>query len=231
MKVFFSILILLVSVKTFSQAVDSLPVLDRTIKVTDPFYREDQFYVGVTHSLLLNKPQGFSPRSISLGTNFGFLRDIPVNKQRTVAIAPGIGFAFYNLRHNMALTDIDPLEFELDDNPKTNVQKLSYIEVPLEIRWRTSKVHSHKFWRIYTGIKYSYLLNATSKYDGAFGKHTLKNANVLSRSNLGVYISAGFNTWNLYAYYGFKPLYNKNTLHVNESHLNMLNVGLMFYIL
>ncbi len=230
MKVYFSILILFVSVKSFSQAVDSLPALDRTIKVTDPFYREDQFYVGVTHSLMLNQPENFSTNSISIGTNFGFLRDIPIKKQRTVAIAPGIGFAFYNLRHNLALIDNDPIVFEIDNNREKNVQKLSYIEVPIEFRWRNSKVHSHKFWRIYTGVKYSYLLNATSKYEGIFGNHTFKNTDILSKSNLGVYVSAGFNTWNLYAYYGFKPLYNKNTI-ASESHLNILNVGLMFYIL
>ena len=51
-----------------------------------------------------------------------------------------------------------PVTFEFDNNPKKNVQKLSYIEIPFEIRWRTSKVHSHKFWRIYSGVKYSYLL-------------------------------------------------------------------------
>lgn len=230
MKFFFSILVLLVSMKTFSQAIDSLPVLERTIKVTDPFYREDQFYVGVTHSILVNKPAGFSPRSISIGTNFGFLRDIPLNKQRTVAIAPGFGFSFYNLRHNMALTNLDPVTFEIDVNPDKNVQKLSYIEIPLEIRWRNSKVHSHKFWRIYTGVKYSYLLNATSKYSGSLGKHNFKNSDILSKSNMGVYVSAGFNTWNLYAYYGFQPLYKKGN-HFSSNNLNMLNVGLMFYIL
>lgn len=230
MKVFFSILILLVSVKAFSQAIDSLPALDRTIKVTDPFYREDQFYVGVTHSLMMKQPDNFSTNSISIGTNFGFLRDFPINKQRTVAIAPGVGFAFYNLRHNMALIDNDPVTFEIDNDREKNVQKLSYIEIPFEIRWRNSKVHSHKFWRVYTGIKYSYLLNATSKYEGVLGNHSFKNSDFLSRSNLGVYISAGFNTWNLYGYYGFKPLYNKNTIDTG-SHINMLNVGLMFYIL
>lgn len=231
MKVFFSLLFVFISLKTFSQAIDSLPVLDRTIKVTDPFYREDQFYVGVTHSLMMKQPDNFSTNSISIGTNFGFLRDFPINKQRTVAIAPGFGFAFYNLRHNMALIDNDPVKFEIDNDREKNVQKLSYIEIPFEIRWRNSKVHSHKFWRVYTGIKYSYLLNATSKYNGSFGKYTFKNTDILSKSNIGVYVSAGFNTWNLYAYYGFKPLYNKNTLDANESKLNMLNVGLMFYIL
>jgi len=230
MKSYLKILLLLVSLKSYSQAIDSLPALDRTIKVTDPFYREDQFYLGVTHSVLSNQPDLFKQRSISIGTNFGFLRDFPINKQRTFAIAPGFGFALYNLRHNMVLTSVDPIAVAVDGNPQKNVQKLSYVEIPLEIRWRNSKVHSHKFWRVYTGIKYSYLLNATSKYEGSLGNTTIKNKDVFSKSNIGVYVSAGFNTWNLYAYYGFKPLYKQNTLNANST-INTLNVGLMFYIL
>ncbi|WKW47143.1 porin family protein [Myroides sp. JBRI-B21084] len=227
MKIFFNILAILFFTNIFAQATDSLPILERTIKVTDPYYREDQFYVGITHSLLINKPENVLQRSISIGTNFGFLRDFPLNKQRTVAIAPGLGFAFYNLRHNLAFTNN---AFQIDNNPEKNVEKLTYFEIPIEFRWRTSKVHSHKFWRIYSGIKYSYLLNSNSKYKGDLGSFSVNNSNYFTKSNIGVYVSAGFNTWNFYAYYGFKPLYSKNAID-HKSYFNMINLGLMFYIL
>lgn len=231
MRFLYSIIFLVIYCEVFSQATDSIPVLERTIKVTDPFYREDQFYVGVTHTMLLNQPANYTPRSISIGTNFGFLRDIPINQQRTFAIAPGFGFALYNLRHNLALVDYELPNYVYDNNPKKNVQKLSYVEFPIEIRWRTSKVHSHKFWRVYGGFKYSYLLNGSSKYEGVYGTHTYINKDLFHRSNVGVYVSAGFNTWNFYAYYGFTPLYKKGTADTNREHLNMLNLGLIFYIL
>ena len=63
---------------------------ERTVLVDDPFYREDQFYVGVSHSILQDKPQGFSQRSLSPNIVFGFLRDIPVNLDRNWAVAPGL---------------------------------------------------------------------------------------------------------------------------------------------
>lgn len=231
MRLLFNIFVLLFSVQMFAQATDTIPELDRTIKVTDPFYREDQFYLGVTHSILTQQPEHFKQRSISIGTNFGFLRDISVNKQRTFAIAPGVGLAFHNLRHNWALLNVQEGTFSIDQNFSKNVQKLMYLEVPIEFRWRNSKVHSHKFWRVYTGVKYSYLLRSTTKYNGTFGEINYSNNDLVSKSNIGVYVSAGFNTWNLYAYYGFTPLYKKNTLTTNQSNLNMINVGLMFYIL
>jgi hypothetical protein len=40
---------------------------------------------------------------------------------------------------------------------KNKFSQLS-IDVPLEFRWRTSTYASHKFWRIYGGLKLSYLL-------------------------------------------------------------------------
>ena len=224
------IMFLMISCLSFAQATDTLPELERTIKVTDPFYREDQFYVGVTHSMLLNQPESFSQRSISIGTNIGFLRDIPINKQRTFSVAPGFGFALYNLRTNMLHSDFEPVEFLFDNNPDKNVQKMSYFEIPIEVRWRTSKVHSHKFWRVYTGVKFSYLLNSTLKYQGAFGDFSLKNKDNFERYNVGMYVSAGFNTWNFYAYYGFNPLIKSN-LTTDNNRLKMINLGLMFYIL
>lgn len=231
MKRLFFIAISLLPLTVHAQATDSLPEVQRTIKVTDPFYREDQFYVGLTHSVFMKTAADFSQQSVSLGSSFGFLRDFPINQQRTVSIAPGLGFALYNFKHNAAL--IDPIlnDITIDKHFAKNVQKASYLEVPIEIRWRTSKVHSHKFWRIYTGIKYSYLLNSSSKYEGYFGKIEHKRNPLISKSNIGVYVSAGFNTWNFYAYYGLTPLYKKGTLNQDTSQLNVLNLGLMFYIL
>ena len=75
----------------FAQVQDSIATVERTVTVDDPKYREDQFYFGITHSILMNKPQGYKPNSFSTGISFGFLRDFPLNKRRNVAIAPGVG--------------------------------------------------------------------------------------------------------------------------------------------
>src|SRR5690554_4928767 len=73
MKRFFLIALAIISLDTNAQATDSLPEVQRTIKVTDPFYREDQFYIGLTHSILLQDLPGFSQQSLALGSSFGFL--------------------------------------------------------------------------------------------------------------------------------------------------------------
>ncbi|WP_177763263.1 porin family protein [Flavobacterium sp. I3-2] len=220
---------LLFSAFGFSQIQDSIPAIERTVAVDDPKYREDQFYFGITHSILANSPSGFKPNSFSTGISFGFLRDFPVNKRRNIAIAPGVGIVFYNLRNNLNVSQ-DKQQFFINSDYKRNVQNLTYLEIPIEFRWRTSTMYSHKFWRIYTGVKYSYLLHDNAKYEGPFGKYNVKSNPAYNKSIIGAYVTAGFNTWNVYAYYGFNPIFKKDKFPDNKS-LNFFNVGLMFYML
>jgi hypothetical protein len=68
----------------------------------DSLYREDQFYLGLNY----NTPKqtcGYKPAKISLGVTAGFLRDMPINKIRNVAIASGLGFALNNYNENFVL--------------------------------------------------------------------------------------------------------------------------------
>lgn len=214
----------------FSQSNDTIGKVERTISIDDPYYREDQMYVTITHSILQNKPHGFKQNSLSPGMTFGFLRDIPLNKARRIAIAPGLGLAYHNLRHNLLTINSDIVPYEVNSDYEKNNQHFWYLEIPLEFRWRNSTMESHKFWRVYAGIKYSYLLSSKSIYEGKHGNFTYKNNPDLNKSMIGMYISAGFNTWNLYAYYGFQPVFKQNIIPNNKG-LNYFNVGLAFYIL
>src|SRR5690606_8351833 len=85
-----------------------------------------------------------------------------------------------------------------------------------------------KFWRIYSGFRYSYLFASDSRYQGYYGNIKHSNDKNLNRSHFGAYISAGFNTWNFQAYYGFTPMYKSAT---NTKVMHTLHLVLMFYIL
>jgi len=224
------LLFCLLSMNAFAQQRDTLNTVERTIAVDDPYYREDQFYVTITHSILQDKPYGFKQNSLSPGISFGFLRDIPLNKARRIAVAPGIGFSYNNLRHNLITLNPEQPTYLVDSNYNKNRQSFWYLEIPLELRWRNSTMESHKFWRVYAGIKYSYLLQTTSFYEGKLGDTTVRNNPAVNKSMVGMYVSAGFNTWNIYAYYGFQPIFKNNVLPENNG-LRYFNVGLAFYIL
>lgn len=201
----------------------------------DSLYREDQFYFGFTLNTLQNKPAGLSQDKFSSGFSLGFLRDMPVNKKRTVAIAPGLGLSYNNYNQNLAITGSNqaPVYTIIDPGTTYNKNKFTQflVEIPIEFRWRSSTYESHKFWRIYAGFKMGYLLYDKSVYDGGQGKIIITNNKDFNKFQYGAYISSGYNTINIYAYYGLNSLFQSAKTNAESIDMNSLNIGVMFYIL
>ena len=76
-----------------------------SITVVDDKYREDQFYVSVTYNLLGNKPSGVSQSGFSSGFHFGFIRDMPINEKRNVAIGLGLGFSSNSYNQTLLISE------------------------------------------------------------------------------------------------------------------------------
>lgn len=227
--VFYGILMFVAS-STFAQK-SEIPDFD----AVDSLYREDQFYFSFTYNILTNKNEGFSQNKFSAGLTGGFLRDFPLNKKRDVSVAVGFGYAFSSYNFNLIAKSIsNEISYRLpnpDDNYSKNRLITHSVELPIEFRWRTSTFESHKFWRVYTGVKLSYLFFDKSIYSDKFGETIVRQNQDLEKLRYGIYIAAGYNTWNATVYYGLNPLYKKGTLNGEPIDLTTLNVGLMFYIL
>jgi hypothetical protein len=208
-----------------------------TVTVVDSLYREDQFYIGLTYDLLQKRPDGVSQNSFSSGFHIGFLRDIPLNKRRNVAIAIGLGYSMNDYRQNIKITEVDGKPFyEVVNESEVNFDKnkfaLHYVDIPFEFRWRTSTIQSHRFWRVYTGFKLSYLLLNKSKYVEGNEKIRIFGNDDFNKLQYGAYISFGYNTWNFHAYYGLNSLFKSDAKIDGKSiDMNTVNIGLMFYIL
>lgn len=191
----------------------------------DSLYREDQFYFSVSYNLVQNRPTGFKQFSFSPGLTAGFLRDFPISKNRNWAIAPGLGYSFNNIKQ---FIDSDELLGSDSSVPSENFRTIIYshgIDFPLEFRWRNSTADSHKFWRIYAGIKATYVFSAKLKFESSFGNSSQSIIDDVNRWQFGAYISAGFNTLNPYVYYGINPIFK------DGSKMSNLNIGFQFYIL
>lgn len=208
-----------------------------TVTVMDSLYREDQFYIGLTYNLLQKRPDGVSQNSFSSGLHLGFLRDMPLNKRRNLAIAVGLGYSMNDFRQNIKITKVDGnSNYEVIDENEVNFDKnkfaLHFVDFPIEFRWRTSTMQSHRFWRVYTGVKFSYLFLNKSKY--VDGNETVKiyDNKDFNKFQYGAYLSFGYNTWNFHAYYGLNSLLKSEAKIDGKSiDMNTVNIGLMFYIL
>ncbi|MEY4834075.1 MAG: hypothetical protein RI980_190 [Bacteroidota bacterium] len=191
----------------------------------DSLYREDQFYASLSYNLIQNRPDGFKQFSFSPGITFGILRDFPISKNRHWAIAPGIGYSYNNIKQFINSKEIvGATENNTSENIRTIITTHS-IDFPLEIRWRNSTQNSHSFWRIYTGLKTSYVFNSKLKLESTTESTKESISDEINRWQYGAYISVGFNTWNPYIYYGLNPIFKEG------SKMSNFNVGFIFYIL
>ncbi|MBP8156479.1 MAG: PorT family protein [Leadbetterella sp.] len=201
----------------------------------DSLYREDQFYFSFTLNTLQNKPAGLTQDKFSSGFSAGFLRDMPINKKRTFAIAPGLGFTYNNYNENLAIAASNDIPVYAIIDPLTKYDKNKFsqflVDVPVEFRWRSSTFESHKFWRIYGGFKMSYLIYDKSVYQDGQGKIVVTNNKDFTKFLYGAYIASGYNSINVYAYYGLNSLFNSAKTTTESIDMNSLNIGVIFYIL
>lgn len=233
MRIIFSCLFLLTFFSSFAQ--EEVKPEVKPIKI-DSLYREDQFYFSVTYNMFTDIPIDFKQNKFSLGLSGGFQRDMPVNKSRTVSIAAGLGLSYQNYFQNLNISQdaSGTIIYAVNNSSEfvSNRYRQYSVDLPIEFRWRNSTFESTKFWRIYGGVKLSYIFSNSSILDDGEKTYRINNNAAINKFQYGPYLAAGYNTWNVYIYYGLNPLFNSTTTLSGEKiNMKTLNVGLMFYIL
>jgi hypothetical protein len=222
-----SILLILVFITFYSfSQVDSTYVDDN--------YLEDQLYIGLTYNVLNNKPTGFNQNGLSGGLSFGFIKDLPINEKRNKAIGIGLGYSYNAYIQNLKITDTgSSTVFEIIESQNFNSNRLSthVVEVPIELRWRTSTPSDYSFWRIYTGVKLGYLFASNARFSDTSGTIILKGIDKFNTFQYGLTLSAGYGTLNLNLYYGLNTFFENAQVNNEPIDLKQLNIGLIFYIM
>ncbi|WP_412561794.1 porin family protein [Winogradskyella sp. MIT101101] len=230
-----TILLLTVLMSCFGMAQNNENTTDKSELYKN--YREDQFYVSITYNLLNIKPNGVNQNGFSSGFHLGFIRDMPVNERRNVAIGLGLGLSSNSYNQNVSILETNnDISYNIIDESEVNVSKNKFttylVEVPLEFRWRTSTATDYSFWRIYSGFKLGYLFYNSTKFKSDNGDEKLTNVEDFNKLQYGLTLSVGYGTWNFHVYYGLNSIFD-NSAKLNGQSIDMksLKIGLMFYIL
>jgi hypothetical protein len=132
-------------------------------------------------------------KTFSPGINLGFLRDMPINQARTFALATGLGISYQAYSQNLLITedqgDYNYSIIESDVSYTRNKFMMLNVDLPIEFRWRTSTPESHRFFRLYTGVKLSYLLYDESRFISNVGNEIVKNNSEVNAFQYGVYLA------------------------------------------
>lgn len=204
--------------------------------VMDSLYREDQFYFGFTFNLLNHLPKDISQSGFSGGLHLGFIRDMPVNKQRNLAIGVGLGWSMNTYAQNLFIGEneagkslfktLKGIDYD------TNRFSTYLIEAPIEFRWRSSTASNYDFWRVYAGLKPGYIYYFKSNFKQTNNQVVQTQVPELNRFRLGATLAVGYNKVNFYFYYGLTPFFDGQMRSNGENiGVNTLKIGLLFYIL
>ena len=207
--------------------------------VVDSLYREDQIYFGFTYNLVVGQPTEINSSQFSGGFHTGFIRDFPLNSQRNIALGVGLGWSIDTYGQNLFIGKAesgDNSYFQILDRNRIDFDRNRFstqsIDLPIQFRWRTSTPESYKFWRIYAGLRPSYVYYFNSKFVQNGNSIRQTNISELERLRLGATFTFGYNTFNFYFYYSLNSFFNKDAVIDNEQiDLRALQVGLMFYLL
>lgn len=215
-----------------------LPILcgAQELDLPDDKYLEDQFYLGLTYNIILNRPENINQRNLSYGLNGGFIKDIPFNSDRTFGLGIGVGYGINSYYTNLIASETDlgiayTLPGEGVDLNRNKLETHS-IEFPIEIRWRNSTAGSHRFWRIYAGAKLGYIFSGRSKVVTDNGKSSFENPHIQD-FQYGIMLNVGYNTFNFHAYYGLNEILDPDLATFNGEPIRFkaLRLGVIFYIL
>lgn len=205
--------------------------------VVDSLYREDQFYIGLSFNLVTNQPESYSQNGFSGGLHFGFIRDMPINKRRNVAIGIGLGHSLNTYNSNLFIGEEVTGEtifriLDSDVDVDRNRFNTNLIEMPIQFRWRTSTPTDYSFWRIYGGVKLSYIYYYRAIFKGNSNNVTQTDIPELNRLRYAASLTLGNGSFNAFFQYDLNALFNEDAMiDRNQVNLQPLKFGIEFYIL
>ena len=201
----------------------------------------------------LNTPEDLGLQGKSRGFNFYFFYDAPIGGDN-FAIAPGIGIGNSNIFHTSFLTVdtdttsetfgntlISPFPEDNEGNItldfKKNKVSLTYVEIPVELRFRTNRnPRNGNRFKFAVGFKGGLLINSHTKYVGTdtrpgalpgntdfvkYKEHRLLN---VSNFRYGVTGRVGYGNVNIHAFYGLSEVFEEGQAFT----ANPLEIGISF---
>lgn len=234
----FILTLFLILLGTFSSLAQDMKQQENALpNVVDSLYREDQFYIGLSFNLIHNEPNSFSQNGFSGGLHMGFIRDMPINKRRNLAIGVGLGISTNTYNSNLFIGQApngETIFSIIDDssNVDRNRFNTNLIEMPIQFRWRTSTPTDFSFWRIYAGMKLSYIYNYKAKFRSADTRITQTDIPELNRLRYAATLTLGNGSFNAFVQYDLISLFDQEAMIDNQRvDLQPIKFGVEFYIL
>lgn len=186
--------------------------------------------MSIAYPYFSDAPDNLIQNKLSYAFSVGVIRDMPINKQRTLAVGIGFGYDQTTIFNNNLFTHAkDNISATvIEGGYQKNYLRMQSFAVPLELRWRNSKETKHAFWRIHTGISVHFptqFMTYNKTPTGQINTTKLPLKGTISRLN----VNFGFNTWNMSIAHDIQPWTSFNASN-KEFDMKFTKIGLIFYV-
>jgi len=218
----FSLTLLLLSIFVFAQEEkpetneSKLKETTDAIKTKTSGGSRDRVVLEMMFDNWLHKQDGLKVRWYSRGFNAYFMYDIELGKSK-FSFAPGVGVSTSSIFTNSALVkDSTGLSLvERTDEYKKNKIGLTYVDIPLELRFRASPNAKNKSFKFALGFKAGVLADGKTKLkqEDAFGDMKIykeKRYPDFQRFRYGATFRIGYGPFNVVAYYQLSNVFKNN---------------------
>jgi hypothetical protein len=192
-------------------------------------YWEDQIYMSISYNLMKDQPEDSDKMGFSYSLSAGYIKDIPFNRKGNFSAGVGLGYGYNSYNHSIQVLDNSTLQ--IADGISENKLKLHDLEMPIQLRWRTSDAITYSFWRIYAGVKLSYNIAHEFSYIKDNAEVSFSAMDFYNRFQSGLEISAGYGAFNFYLYYGLNSVYRDVQINNTDVSSKVAKFGIIFYLL
>ncbi|HEY0262469.1 MAG TPA: porin family protein [Chitinophagales bacterium] len=230
-------LLLVISLAAFAQKKDTTFISGPFIK--DPTSKQyskrfmkqskDRLVLDLNATNWIQNDPSLKTKAYSRGFNFYFMWDFQI-KHSFFSIAPGLGVSQTNVYTRSTLVDTGGMAkftpIADPSNIKTNKLTVTYLEIPLEFRFRTKPDKLENQWKFVVGFKAGVRVDGYTKTTTKDPKQTtiLKPYPDLNLFRCGPTLRIGYSAFNITAYYGVLGLFKKD----KGPQINEFSVGISF---
>jgi hypothetical protein len=182
-------------------------------------------FIDITQNTWLHLPDDVSTKFISGGFNISIFYDFFVAK-KFFGIAPGIGFSnatvksntfiyyFFDNQNNVDSVSLVPMDDSAYIKSKIST---SYLDLPIELRFRIKPDERGKNFWIAPGFRAGILLSDFWKYkdNNLNGNNTVRKVKIydthfVESFRYGISLRAGYYKFGVYVFYSLTSLFEKN---------------------
>jgi hypothetical protein len=208
-------LITLALLLPFSILAQDLPDITKTVGKSD---NQERFMIQLTFDNWLDAPDSIEIGAGSRGFNLYTMFDLTLTNN--LSFAPGIGIGVSNIQHDAFFTEDSARNTVLVPIPsgidyKKNKVTTAFLDIPVELRFRSNPNAKKKTFNVAVGFKAGYLINSHTKYKGddlfpgstdkvKVKSHDLRN---VLKYRYGVTGRIGYGGTNLLVYYGLSEFF------------------------